>query len=164
MGTDLHTSTRTDTTAAPRYSAGGMKLFLDLDGENPTDEPGTPVTESPAWGRAMAASRKWDSAAALADYLASQFAFWSGRAPTVKERLAIARTASTIWADAISEEAAPDEPAPGGFRTMVCAWEPCRRQFPEGTGFGTMCSRACFIGEAEAGTVALGDDDTTGAA
>jgi hypothetical protein len=153
----MSTSSRTET-AAPRFSTGGMKLFLDLNGENPADEPGTPIVSSPAWGRAIAASRKWDSAAALADYLASQFTFWSGRAPTVDERLAITRTATTIWSDAVSERVVPTHP-PEGMRFAVCAWAPCRRTFPEGTGFGTLCSRACFIEEAEAGTVALGDED-----
>jgi hypothetical protein len=160
----MHTDATTiPTTSSPRYSEGGMKLFLDPNGENPPEEAGTPITESVAWGRVVASSRKWDSAAALADYLASQFAFWSGRTPTVDERLAIARTASTIWADAISERVVPTHP-PEGMRFAVCAWAPCRRTFPAGTGFGTLCSRQCFVDEAEAGTVALGDDDATGAA
>lgn len=144
----MHTDAITiPTTSRPRYSEGGMKLFLDPNGENPPDEPGTPVTESTAWGRAMAASRKWDSAAALADYLASQFAFWSGRAPTVPERLAIARTASTIWADAVSERVVPTHP-PEGIQFAVCAFSPCLRTFDSTNGFGVFCSKSCMIDEA----------------
>jgi hypothetical protein len=94
----------------PRYTDAGMKLFLDLNGENPPDEAGTPITESVAWGRAMTSARKWDSAAALADYLAEQFFYWAARRPTIEERLAIARTANTIWADAVSERAVPSDP------------------------------------------------------
>jgi hypothetical protein len=155
----MHTdATTTPTTSSPRYSADGLKLFMDLDGENPPEEAGTPITESVAWGRVVSASRKWDSAAALAEYLAAQFQFWTSRAPTVNERLALTRQANTIWANALSERVVPTHP-PEGMRFAVCAWAPCRRTFPEGTGFGTLCSRQCFVDEAEAGTVALGDDD-----
>lgn len=116
-----------------------------------------------AWGRAMAGSRQWDSAEALAAYLIGEAHYWTGHLPTADERVEITKTATRIWTNAASERVAPTIP-PGGIRFAVCAFSPCRRQYEQAKGFGVFCAKQCMIDEANtpgtfAPTVPLVDED-----
>lgn len=35
-------------------------------------------------------------------------------------------------------------------RLVRCSWAPCSKEFREGEGYGTLCSKACFVAECEA--------------
>jgi hypothetical protein len=122
-----------------------------------------------AWTAVMAGGRQWKNERELAAYLTVHYSYWIGHEPDADERRGIDAEARRIWTRQQSERVVPREgmacddsdEAPGGFRTYVCAFAPCRRVMPEGTGTGTHCSEACEYHDAhkDAGAVALGDDD-----
>lgn len=114
------------------------------------NQPSVTPDATRAWGRAMAGARKWDSAAMLADYLASEFSFWTGHRPTPEERADITRVATGFWTDAVSERVVPTVAPTQPFAFAVCAFTPCRRTFDSSTGcFGAFCSASCLTAEVE---------------
>jgi hypothetical protein len=67
-------------------------------------------SEERRWGERLPQvrrGRQWTSAAELGDYLAEQWAYWNGRAPTEHDRAKIDRTAHAMWASRASERVVP---------------------------------------------------------
>jgi hypothetical protein len=67
-------------------------------------------TEERQWSERLPDVRKgrqWKSAEELADYLASEWHFWNGKAPTDTDRAKIERTARAMWASRASERVVP---------------------------------------------------------
>jgi hypothetical protein len=57
-------------------------------------------TEERRWGERLPDVRKgrqWTSPGELADYLASEWHFWNGKAPSEQDRKKIDRTAQAMW-------------------------------------------------------------------
>lgn len=69
-------------------------------------------TEERQWGERLPdvrTGRQWASAAELADYLASQWTYWNGKAPAEHDREKIDRTAQAMWASRASERVVPPQ-------------------------------------------------------
>lgn len=157
--TDGDGTERDADTRSPAERERQRREFLSVmaDAQAKLDAAGT---EDMVWARLAAEGRTFASEDVLYGFLTAEHRKIVMRSLGLTDLARVNRMARALWQEivATSTGAAPTH-APEGIRFAVCAWAPCRRTFPEGTGFGVMCSRSCFVNEAEADTVPLVDDE-----